>query len=282
MKIVLFTALALLAFAFNSILCRLALAGGEADAASFTTVRLLSGAAALALLSAVLGRSKTSTRLGSWPSAFLLFAYAFCFSLAYLGLTAATGALILFGSVQLTMIAVSFARGDRPSLLELSGLAVAAGGLVYLVLPGLESPPLVSSLLMAAAGAAWGGYTLRGKGDADPLPETAGNFVRSLPFMMIALPFFLDELHISASGTFLAIVSGAIASGVGYAVWYSALRGLTSTRAAVSQLLVPVISALMAVPMLGEILTIHLAAAGSLILSGVAITITGRGQRQIT
>jgi drug/metabolite transporter (DMT)-like permease len=281
LKIVLFTALALLAFAFNSILCRLALADGEADAASFTTVRLASGAAALAFLSAVSGKSKTSSKLGSWPSALLLFAYAFCFSLAYIGLTAATGALILFGSVQLTMIAASFAKGDRPSLLELSGLTVAAGGLVYLVLPGLESPPLVSSLLMAAAGAAWGGYTLRGKGEGDPLAATTGNFIRSLLFMIPVLPFFLGELHITAAGAFLAILSGALASGVGYAVWYTALKGLTSTRAAVLQLSVPVIAALLAVVMLNEILTMRLLIAGSTILGGIAITIAGR-ERQRT
>lgn len=282
MKIVLFTALALLAFAFNSILCRLALAGGEADAAGFTAVRLASGAAALIILSTAIGNYNIATVRGTWTSAFLLFAYAICFSLAYLGLTAATGALILFGSVQLTMIALSLIRGDRPGPLEWAGLTAAAGGLVYLLLPGLESPPLASSMLMAAAGAAWGGYTLRGSGELDPLSETAGNFLRSLPFMALALPFFLGELRITAEGAVLAILSGTIASGVGYAVWYTALKGLTTTRAAVLQLSVPVMSALIAVPLLGEVLTIRLAAAGVLILSGIAITIAGRQKRQAT
>ncbi|QQS32600.1 MAG: DMT family transporter [Acidobacteriota bacterium] len=276
MKIVLFTALALLAFAFNSILCRLALAGGEADAAGFTAVRLASGAAALVLIASVFGKTKAAAKSGHWLSAFLLFAYAICFSLAYLGLTAATGALILFGSVQLTMIAVSLARGDRPSLTEWLGLAVAVCGLVYLVLPGLESPPLTSSLLMAAAGAAWGGYTLRGKGEGDPLSDTTGNFVRSLPFAAIALLIYLPQLQISAFGVLLAVISGAAASGVGYAVWYAALKGLTSTRAAVFQLSVPVIAAALAVVILDEKPTLHLLTAGLLILGGIAITIAGR------
>jgi drug/metabolite transporter (DMT)-like permease len=276
LKILFLTGLALLAFALNSILCRLALAGGEADAASFTAVRLASGAAALVLISTVFGNAKIAAGRGSWPSAFLLFAYAICFSLAYIGLTAATGALVLFGSVQLTMITVSLAKGERPAALEWSGLAVAAGGLFYLVLPGLESPPLFNSFLMAAAGAAWGGYTLRGKREADPLTETAGNFIRSLPFMVLALPLFLSELRITAAGAFLAVLSGALASGVGYAVWYKALRSLTSTRAAVLQLSVPVIAALLAVVLLNEMLTMRLLIAGLLVLGGISMTIAGR------
>jgi drug/metabolite transporter (DMT)-like permease len=276
LKTALYTAFALFAFALNSILCRMALWGGEADAASFTAVRLISGAVALVLISAAFGNAKAAPKSGSWPSAFLIVSYAICFSLAYLGLTVATGALILFGSVQLTMIVMTLAKGERPSVLEWTGLAVAAGGLVYLVLPGLESPPLVSSLLMTAAGASWAVYTLRGKGEAYPLAATTGNFVRSLPFLIPVLPFFLGELRITAAGAFLAILSGALASGVGYAVWYTALKGLTSTRAAVLQLSVPVIAAVLAVVMLNEILTMRLLIAGLTILGGIAITIAGR------
>lgn len=295
MKIFFLTSLALVAFAFNSILCRLALAGGEADAASFTAVRLTSGALTLFFIwfawrsvrvSKGISATPNDTPLltrgllqqGSWPSALLLFAYAICFSLAYLGLTAATGALILFGSVQLTMIAVSLVRGERPGVLEWTGLAAAVGGLVYLVIPGLESPPLASSLLMAAAGAAWGGYTLRGKGDGDPLSETTGNFIRSLPFVLLTVPFFLAELRITGAGVFLAVLSGAIASGVGYAIWYTALQSLTSTRAAVLQLSVPVIAGVLAFILLDEQMTLRLLFAALLILGGIAITIAGRKQ----
>lgn len=295
MKIVLFTSLALFAFAFNSILCRLALAGGEADAAGFTAVRLVSGAAALLLLATIFSSTRVSKvdtldaaplpsllgrmlRSGSWQSAFFLFVYAIFFSFAYLGLTASAGALILFGSVQITMIAFAVAKGERPSLFEWIGLLVAVGGLIYLVLPGLGSPPLVSSLLMAAAGAAWGGYTLKGKGAGDPLGNTTGNFLRSLPFAVLMLPIFLGEMRITRFGLLLGVLSGALASGVGYAVWYAALTGLTSTRAAVLQLSVPLIAALLAVLLLDEMLTLRLIFAALLILGGIAITIAGREQ----
>ena len=187
MRTFLYTAFALTAFAFNSILCRLALRGDEADAAGFTTVRLGSGAVTLIVISFLINRRQATVRSGSWPSAFFLFAYAICFSLAYLDLTAGTGALILFGSVQLTMIVVSLVRGERPRPLEWLGLIVAVGGLVYLVLPGLASPPLVSSVLMAAAGAAWGFYTLRGKGSRDPLAESVRVRVESRPALTLGL-----------------------------------------------------------------------------------------------
>ncbi len=264
-KTLAYTAFALTAFAFNSILCRLALRGGEADAAGFTTVRLASGALALIMISyfvnrfvsrpvdgrdgaspvseGLVNKGQLNLSQGSWPSAFFLFAYAICFSFAYLGLTAGTGALILFGSVQMTMIAVAIVRGERPPVLEWLGLALAVGGLVYLVFPGLASPPLFNSLLMAAAGAAWGFYTLRGKGSSDPLANTTGNFVRSLPMIAVVSVVFLSELHLSGEGIVLAVLSGALASGVGYTVWYAALKHLTSTRAAVLQLAVPVIAA---------------------------------------
>lgn len=210
---------------------------------------------------------------GSWPSAFFLFAYAACFSFAYLGLTAGTGALILFGSVQMTMIAVTIFRGERPSTLEWLGLGVALTGLVYLVLPGLASPPLGSSLLMAGAGMAWAGYTLRGKGSNDPLADTTGNFVRALPFGAVIALVYLPNLHLSTRGTVLAILSGAVTSGIGYAIWYAALKYHTSTRAAVLQLAVPVIAAVLGILMLGEIATMRLGIAAALILGGIGLVI---------
>lgn len=276
MRVFLYTSFALIAFAFNSILCRLALRGEEADAAGFTAVRLVSGAVALIIISYFFSRGKGSTKRGNWPSAFFLFAYAICFSFAYLGLTAGAGALILFGSVQMTMIAVAIFKGERPPALEWLGLAVAVGGLIYLVFPGLASPPLNSSLLMAAAGASWGFYTLRGKGSGDPLSDTTGNFVRSVPMIAIlAIPYF-SNIHLSNRGIMLAVLSGAVTSGIGYTVWYAALKFHTSTRAAVLQLSVPVIAAAAGVLLLDETATVRLAIAAALILGGISLTIFGR------
>ncbi len=293
LKVFLYTSFALIAFAFNSIFCRLALRGEEADAAGFTVVRLVSGAIMLIGISLVCASPRVSkcespklhespllTRgplhYGSWPSAFFLFAYAICFSFAYLGLTAGTGALILFGSVQMTMIVVTLIRGERPSVLEWLGLIIAVGGLVYLVFPGLESPPLFSSLLMAAAGASWGFYTLRGRESGDPLADTTGNFVRSLLMIAIAAIPFLSNIHLSNRGILLAVLSGAVTSGIGYTIWYAALKFHTSTRAAVLQLAVPVIAATAGVLLLDETATVRLALAAALILGGIALTIFGK------
>ena len=273
-RVIFLTAFALLAFAFNSILCRLALRGGEADAAGFAIVRLASGAITLLLIS--LATRKSNVRAGSWLSALWLAAYAICFSLAYLGLTAGTGALILFGSVQLTMLAVAIARGERPPILEWLGIAVAIGGLVYLVLPGLAAPPLNSSLLMAVAGASWGFYTLRGKRSGDPLADTTGNFVRTLIVVPILAIVFWASLHLTPQGALLAILSGAVASGIGYSVWYAALKHHTATRAAVLQLSAPVIAAALGVFFLAEVANVRLMIAGSLVLGGIALTIIGR------
>ena len=279
MRVIVSTAFALVAFAFNSILCRMALRPGEADAAGFTVVRLVSGAVTLAVLAYVFGKTRNVLQTGHWWSALFLFAYAICFSFAYLGLPAGTGALILFGSVQLTMIGAALVKGEHPGLLEWLGLAVAVGGLVYLALPGLASPPPVSSGLMAAAGVAWGAYTLRGRGSSNPLAETAGNFARAVPMVvLIAIPY-LYQMHMSQRGLVLAVLSGAVASGIGYTVWYAALRDLSSTRAAVLQLLVPVIAAACGVAFLAEEATRRLYIAGAMILGGILMTILGRGKR---
>jgi drug/metabolite transporter (DMT)-like permease len=276
MRAITLTAFALTAFAFNSILCRMALASGESDAASFTGVRLISGAVTLAAFLLVFGKAPTAWKSGNWMSAFFLFAYAVAFSFAYLGLTTATGALILFGCVQLTMFGVSLFRGMRPGILEWSGLAVAFCGLVYLVLPGLSAPPFSSALLMVAAGMAWGGYTLRGKGSEDPLADTAGNFVRSVPMVLAVVLIFLPNLNISSRGILLAVLSGAVASGVGYSVWYAALKYHTPARAGVLQLAVPGIAAVGGVIFLAETASWRLVAAGVLILGGIGLTLIRR------
>lgn len=275
-KIVALTAFALVAFAFNSILCRMALRTGEIDPASFTVIRLVSGALALSIIIYLFNRKAGFGALGNWYSAFFLFTYAICFSLAYIGLTAGTGALILFGFVQVAMIGVSIIRGERPSLLEWIGLIVAVAGLVYLVLPGLSAPPLVSAVLMSAAGIAWGFYTLRGKGSSDPLAETGGNFLRSVPMVLMATVPFISQVHLSARGVVVAAISGGVTSGIGYTVWYAALRHHTPSRAAALQLSVPIIAAGIGVALLSESFDTRSYVAAAMIIGGIGMTIAGR------
>ncbi len=278
MKIFFLTAFALTAFAFNSILCRMALATGEIDAASFTVIRLISGTGMLAALLLATGKTRKLSTNGNWLSAFFLFAYAIAFSFAYLGLTTGTGALILFGGVQLTMFGVSLFRGDRPVAFEWIGLLAAFGGLIYLVLPGLAAPPLLSAALMASAGIAWGFYTLRGRRSDDPLADTAGNFLRSVPMALAAAVPFIASLQASPRGAILAILSGTIASGIGYSVWYAALKYHTPTRAAILQLSVPVIAAIGGIVLLAETASLRLLIASGLVLGGIALTLAQRGK----
>ncbi|HEX8287677.1 MAG TPA: DMT family transporter [Pyrinomonadaceae bacterium] len=280
MKAFLYTSFALSAFAFNSILCRLALGADAIDAASFTTVRLISGAFALFVISAVFAKKEKKTReimkRGTWLSAFFLFAYAVCFSFAYTNLTTGTGALILFGSVQATMIFAAIFAGERPKTVEWFGLVIALVGLIYLVFPGLTSPPLESSALMAFAGIAWGFYTLRGRGSANPLGDTTGNFLRSVPMVIVSALPFLSRAHLSQKGFLLAVASGAIASGIGYSVWYRALKFHTATRAAILQLSVPVLAAFGGVIFMAETISFRLLTATLLIIGGIALAIIGR------
>jgi drug/metabolite transporter (DMT)-like permease len=280
MKTPVLTGLALVAFAANSVLCRLALGGAAIDAASFTTVRLTSGAAALLIITASVNKnSPSSGRRVKFISALLLFLYAAAFSFAYTGLTTGTGALILFGSVQATMLAAALRSGERPHPFEWAGLALALAGLVYLVLPGLTAPPPVSSAFMAVAGISWGLYSLRGRGATDPLADTTGNFVLALPLAFAVNLFTLrGGAHVSTAGVLLAVLSGALASGVGYVVWYAALRGLTATRAATVQLPVPVLAAVGGVIFMSESVSLRLLLAATVILGGVALALFGRTQ----
>ncbi|HEX8368027.1 MAG TPA: DMT family transporter [Pyrinomonadaceae bacterium] len=276
MKIIFYTTFALVAFAFNSILCRLALGAQTIDAAAFTTIRLVSGALALVLINSFFGKKEAETKSGNWLSAFFLFAYAICFSLAYINLTTATGALILFGSVQLTMIGAALVKGEKPQIPEWLGLFLAFAGLVYLVFPGLSAPPLLSCASMAAAGIAWGFYTLRGRASRNPLAETTGNFLRSVPMIiLVALPL-IYQIHLSPKGIIFAVLSGAMASGIGYSVWYAALKYHTATRAAILQLSVPALAAVGGVIFLAEIISMRLWLASALILGGIALSILGR------
>jgi len=276
MKIFLLTTFALVCFALNSILCRLALQTGEADAAGFTLIRLVSGAAVLAIIYFFFGDKSADVKRGNWFSAFFLFAYAICFSFAYINLTTATGALILFGSVQMTMIIFALVNGERPRILEWLGLIFALGGLIYLVFPGLSAPPLLSSILMCFAGISWGFYTLRGKGSKNPLGDTSGNFLRAVPMvLLVSIPFFA-QIELSNKGILLAVLSGAIASGLGYSVWYAALKFHTATRAAILQLSVPIIAAIGGILFLSEEITLRLLIATILILGGIGLFIYGQ------
>ncbi|MGC2238475.1 MAG: DMT family transporter [Pyrinomonadaceae bacterium] len=276
MKILFYTIFALACFALNSILCRLALKTDEIDAASFTLIRLISGAITLLLISLFV--SKTETKRGNWLSAFFLFAYAICFSFAYINLTTATGALILFGSVQATMIIAAIISGERPRILEWIGLFLALGGLIYLVFPGLAAPPLLNSILMASAGIAWGFYTLRGRGSLSALADTTGNFLRAVPMIILVCLPFVSQIHLSQKGIVFAILSGAIASGIGYSVWYAALKFHTATRAAILQLSVPILAAIGGVIFLSEEIALRLILATLLILGGICLAIFGRAK----
>lgn len=256
----------------------MALGAGTIDAASFSTVRLVAGAGMLWLVARLHARERRPLLRGTWVSAAMLFGYAVAFSFAYLSLAAGTGALILFGSVQVTMILAALLAGERPRAREWVGLAVAVGGLVYLVSPGLSAPSPAGSLLMALAGVAWGRYSMRGRGASDPLAETAGNFVRAVPFGVAVSLLTLDQLHTSPRGIALAAVSGALTSGLGYVVWYAALRSLSGTRAAIVQLAVPVLAALGGIALLGEPLSLRLALSALLILGGIGLAVSVRSR----
>jgi len=269
----LFTSLALTAFAANSILCRLALADHSIDAASFTTIRLVSGAVALLLIMAFRDRGKARPHF-RLLTAFALFAYAAPFSFAYISIPAGAGALILFGAVQATMIGWDLVQGYRLSMREWCGLLLALGGLVVLTWPGAVDP--IGAALMSLAGVAWGLYSVYGRGTEYPLRATAGNFAVAA---LLTIPFegvFLDGVTLTASGITLAVLSGAVTSGIGYALWYTALRGLTATRAGIVQLLVPVLAATGGVVFLSEVITVRLVAAAAMILPGVTLAFTGR------
>lgn len=270
--IALLTALAMIAFAGNSLLCRMALAHTGIDPATFTSVRLVSGAIVLWLIVNVKrGRNGAA---GSWTSGFALFAYAAGFSFAYVSLSAATGALLLFGAVQTTMIGFGLWKGERLRGQQLAGLMLAVAGLLGLLLPGLSAPPPLAAGLMLGAGVAWGVYSLRAKGAADPTSLTAGNFARALPFAIVlsAIIFARQSAHLTdARGIGLAIASGALASGIGYAVWYTALRGLNAAVAATVQLSVPVIAAFGGTVFLGEAISLRLLVTSIAILGGIAL-----------
>jgi drug/metabolite transporter (DMT)-like permease len=274
-QVAVLTAVAMLAFAANSLLCRLALQRASIDPASFAMIRLVSGAITLALIAswrpppAVPGKP-------DWFSAVMLFVYVAFFSFAYVTLPAGTGALILFGAVQLTMFSAGLRAGERFGASGWIGLALAVAGLIFLVLPGVAAPSAVGTVLMAIAGVAWGVYSLRGRRAGDPLSATAGNFARAVPLALALGVLFLASAKVSLAGLALAIASGAVTSGIGYVVWYAALARLPAMRAAAVQLSVPLIAALGGVAFLSEAFSPRLAVASAAILGGIAIVLASK------
>jgi drug/metabolite transporter (DMT)-like permease len=278
---------AMIAFAGNSLLCRAALKQSSIDAASFTAIRLLSGALMLWLVVRWKSRSQANVpnapkapegrkAQGSWPSAIALFVYAAGFSFAYVSMSAATGALLLFGAVQATMIGFGIYKGERLRVVQLAGFLIAIAGLVVLMLPGLATPSLLGSLCMLSAGVAWGIYSLRGKRAGDPTRVTAGNFLRTAPVALVALVLVFAitrKLSVDNAGMTYAILSGAITSGLGYAIWYEVLPALKATVASTVQLSVPVIAALGGIVFLSEPITLSMVAASAAILGGIALVI---------
>ena len=270
-RLFILTLFAMIAFASNSLLCRLALKHTSIDAASFTFIRIFSGAAALLLIMKV--RNAAWKVAGNWPSALALFAYAAAFSFAYNSLSAGTGALLLFGAVQATMILWGLRRGENLHLRQLAGLALALSGLVVLLFPGLSAPPLSGSILMLGAGLAWGIYSLRGKAAGDPAGATTGNFLRAVPLAAMVSIVLFRSAHLDRAGFGYAVLSGAIASGVGYVIWYTALPGLRAASAATVQLSVPVLAATGGILLLGEPLTLRFLCASTAVLGGIALVV---------
>jgi len=269
-RLIAFTAFAMLAFAGNSLLCRVALRDTAIDAASFTSIRLASGALVLA---PIVRLQKGRPTGGSWMAAACLFAYAAGFSFAYRQLSAATGALLLFGAVQIAMLSWGLAKGERLRSLQLAGLFVAVGGLVYMLLPGLAAPPIEGAAFMIAAGIAWAGYSLLGRGTSDPTAATAGNFLRAVPFAAALSLAVASRTSVDPTGALYAVASGAVTSGLGYVLWYAVLPSFTAASAAVIQLSVPAIAALGGVILLAEPFSNRLMIASATILGGIALTI---------
>lgn len=269
---------ALLAFAANSLLCRLALQRASIDPASFTSLRLAAGALVLALI--VHRRRPAAAAVPpDWLAALMLWTYMACFSFAYVSLSAGSGALILFAAVQLTMFGAGLRAGERFAPLAWAGLVLALAGLLYLLAPGLAAPPPEAAALMALAGLAWGVYSLRGRRAGDALGASAGNFLRALPLALLLSLLMIPALQLRGEGIVLALLSGGLTSGLGYVLWYAALPGLSALRAATLQLAVPPLAALGGVLLLGEALSLRLLLASAAILGGIALALTSRARR---
>jgi len=269
------TTVAMVAFAANSVLCRLAFTSASIDPATFTLVRLTSGTVMLWIIWLVIKQGGQVR--GSWSAAIALFAYASAFSFAYISLPAGAGALLLFGAVQATMVMTGLVRGERQTLAQWLGFVLALVGLAALLAPGVSAPPVMGAFLMLVAGVAWGAYSLLGRGVVDPLSATAGNFLRTLPMAVaLCVVVVVFSAKLSVSGLIYAALSGAVASGLGYTIWYAAIPGLTPTQGASVQLSVPVITALGGALVLGEGITVRLTASSLAILGGIGLVIASK------
>ena len=276
MKTTFYTLTALIAFAGNSILCRLALGDKHIDASSFTIIRLISGIATLFLILAITNRKENSRSKGSWLTALYLFMYAAMFSFAYVTLETGVGALILFASVQISMIGITLYRGTKLLTIEWTGIIAALLGFGYLLLPGSTAPPVSGFILMVIAGISWALYTLAGQQSINPLADTSFNFLKTLPFVAILSLVMFNQSQLNSQGVILAIISGAITSGLGYAIWYSAVKGLSGVQAAVVQLLVPILATFGGVLFAQETITERLIVSTLLILGGILLVIIGK------
>lgn len=274
MAVAVLTALTMMAFAANSILCRLALTTTAIDPASFTLVRIASGALGMGAVAVLRGRGLRPG--GTWRGGAALLGYAAAFSFAYTTLPAGTGALLLFGAVQATMIVAGLIRGERLGWAQWCGLALALAGLAVLVAPGVSAPPLLGAALMVVSGISWGWYSLLGRSGGDPTLATAGNFLRAVPMAVAVALVFSAGLSVDAMGVMYGVASGAVASGLGYGLWYAVLPSLSAARGASVQLSVPVITALVAVVLLGESVSLRLILASVAVLGGIALVIVGR------
>ena len=279
-KTFIFTSLSLIAFAANSVLCRLALGEQSIDPASFTFVRLLSAILMLLVLISVAKYAKRNNTLlvkqkskGSWSASLLLFIYALCFSFAYVSLDTGSGALILFAAVQITMILKTIINGNKLHWAEWLGLGMAFTGFIYLVLPTVSTPSLYGFMLMTLAGIAWGIYTLNGRNSANALADTYYNFLRTAPLLLLLLLLNINQGYVTEVGVIYAVLSGAIASGLGYSLWYAALTGLGTTQAAVVQLLVPVIASLGGIVWVGENIEQRFIISSMMILGGILLVL---------
>jgi len=277
-----YTVTALIAFAANSVLCRMALKDNAIDASSFTAIRLLSGVAMFLILLSFNSHSPNEAndkQSKTWISALMLFLYAISFSFAYISLETGTGALLLFGTVQITMITTSIISGHRLRLFELLGMTVSFSGLAYLVYPAITTPSFIGFILMVVSGFAWGMYTVIGRGSLNPLNDTALNFKYTIPLVLVLVLTTLPMMSLSFDGVVLAVLSGAFASALGYTVWYIALRGLSATEAAVVQLSVPVIASIGGILFVSEPISMRLVIACTLVLSGILMVVLGKNSR---
>jgi drug/metabolite transporter (DMT)-like permease len=285
MRIMMITLLALFAFAANSLITRFALEKTTIDEASFIMFRVVSGALFLWLF-LVIKKDKKILQNGTWFAAFSLFIYAVSFTYGYGLIAAGTGALLLFGSVQITMTIAGYREGDRLNVIQLLGFALALGGLVILMLPGISAPSFMGAFLMCISGVAWSIYTLQGRGVNNPAAATTGNFIKAAPMaLLLWLIVYVsanDIINLASDGVIYALISGIVTSGIGYIIWYSVLPELKATQAAIIQLSVPLFVTLAGAILLNESITLRIVIASFAILAGTFLVLAFKHSEQVS